>query len=261
MSRQNQAIPRSIVETAMSRAPRDRTVTPFPGTGVALDKHGSNPAIGGDIPSGHSNPVWVSTAEDKFPHRESSEHPAPDASANWPKCVRLAASHAIAAGLGAALMWQVMEKPDFARYPDEPANLPVKTPIASPSVPSPPASAPPTVTIEAQIRDTLEGWRQSWSSRDIDAYLGFYSTDFIPESGVNRAAWVENRRKKLLSRSHISVRISDIKISRLENGQIKVTLLQDYESGQHQETRRPKTFLLKLENGGWRIVQERQDSQ
>jgi ketosteroid isomerase-like protein len=257
MSRQNQAIPRSIVETAMSRSPRNKAVTPPSEAGTTSGRHGASQHTGGDISFGHSSLVVISPATDKLRRRESSENLAPVTSSNWFGRMQLAASHAVAVALGAALMWHMTEKPDYARQ----SAAPAKTTKATPNAPNPSVIAATEIPVETQIRDTLESWRQSWSNRDVDAYLGFYSANFVPSDGANRAAWSENRRKKLLSQSNIRVRIGDLKIGRLENGQAEVKLLQDYESGHYKETRRPKTFLLKQENGGWRIIQEQQDSQ
>jgi ketosteroid isomerase-like protein len=107
----------------------------------------------------------------------------------------------------------------------------------------------------------LERWRQAWSRRDVDAYLSSYSADFVPADGATRSAWAEGRRKNLLGRSRIDVQLRDIKLSPQADGQVKVSLLQDYASDHYRETSRPKTLLLIREGGGWRIAREWQEAQ
>jgi hypothetical protein len=125
---------------------------------------------------------------------------------------------------------------------------------ANPHV-APPAMTP-AVAVDSQVRDMLERWRQSWSSRAVDAYLGYYSAHFVPADGSKRSVWAEGRRKNLLSRSKISVQLHDVTVVPIDSHQIKVTLLQDYASDRYMETRRPKTFLLAREGNDWRIVRE-----
>lgn len=119
-----------------------------------------------------------------------------------------------------------------------------------------PVTQPAAVVVDTQIRDRLEQWRQSWSNRNADAYLGFYSAQFIPANGAERSVWAEGRRKNFLGKSSINVQIDDVKVAPADGNQVKVTLLQDYTSDSYKETRQPKTFLLTREGGDWQIIRE-----
>jgi hypothetical protein len=152
-------------------------------------------------------------------------------------------------------MWSIMS---------ESGRKPISTPPAAavmaattPAVlGTKPITSPIAMPMEPQVRDMLERWRQSWSSRDIDSYLGFYSANFVPANGTKRSVWAEGRRKNILSRSSISVGIHEVTVAPVNSHQVKVMLLQDYASGSYTETRRPKNFLLAQEGSDWRIIKE-----
>ncbi|MBT9567504.1 MAG: hypothetical protein IV085_04325 [Thiobacillus sp.] len=167
------------------------------------------------------------------------------------------ASHTLAAATGAALMWFVIHGSIGTPSPAPPAT-------AAPQIATAPSGAPAilpdaaakVVPQEAQVREMLERWRQAWSDRAVGTYLGFYSAQFAPADGTKRSMWEDSRRQNLLSRSTIDIQLHDITVTPLDDRQVKVTLLQDYESGSYQETRQPKTFLLTLDGNEWRIAGE-----
>lgn len=117
---------------------------------------------------------------------------------------------------------------------------------------------PGTLSIgdENRIRELLENWRQAWSDRDIEAYLGFYSPAFVPANGQPRAEWAAARRSNISGRTDIGVQVRDLHIRPLNDQRVELAFLQDYASGNYREIARPKTLLLAREEGQWRIVRE-----
>lgn len=115
---------------------------------------------------------------------------------------------------------------------------------------------PPQKSAEQVATELLEGWRTAWANRDVDAYLGYYSRDFVSSKGQERGKWAEDRRKNLSSRHQISVNIHELKAERLADDQMQVSFLQDYASGNYRETAQPKTLLFKRQADSWLIVGE-----
>lgn len=130
-------------------------------------------------------------------------------------------------------------------------------PAQTAPVAAPPAATPgQPVLDEQQIRAALERWRLDWSRRDVDAYLQHYSPSFVPAGGQTRAAWEATRRKNISSRPAIRVEVNDLRIEPLGAQQVRLTFLQNYISGTHQETAQPKTMRMVLGDSGWQIVGE-----
>lgn len=174
-----------------------------------------------------------------------------------PARLTLVSACLISAALGAGAMW--LATPGAA-----PGTSPsmVAVPVASPP-PQPDASAgwatSAITSDEIRIEAVLEKWRQAWSERNLAGYLDTYGTGFIPADGSSRADWVAARTKMLLKKSAIKVGIRDVSIERMAADRFKVSFRQDYESGKYRESGRAKTLNIEREDGGWKIVGERQD--
>lgn len=176
------------------------------------------------------------------------------------------ASSLVSACLGAAVAWNVAVASGGAS-----ASAPVaQQEWASARIPNAPMASGPTSaaldvlpaaphqTVEAQLNQMLESWRQAWSSRDVDAYLGHYSGSFAPQGGQTRPAWAEARRKNIAGRTSISIEVRSLRIERVDPDRFKVAFLQDYASGNYREVAQPKVLELVREGPTWRIVSERQ---
>ena len=120
------------------------------------------------------------------------------------------------------------------------------------------ASAPPAITEQQKIADTLEAWRTAWAARDADSYLGFYSAAFLPADGNSREQWAAMRRKKLGPGPQISLAIGQLRIVRLDDRQLIATFRQDYAAGNYRESGTAKTLQFVRDGDAWRIVSERQ---
>ena len=172
---------------------------------------------------------------------------------------------------GAAFMWLMMGGPAY-----KPGDLATASPI--PAIQGDrPVSAPAVLSFnkseaaadsvlvgasaavdnrEIQVRDLIEGWRQAWEQRDIEAYLGYYSQRFVPTNGQTYSSWTKARQQNLLGRSSIKVGIKDIRVVGVDVDRIKVNFLQDYASGKYKERAQPKTLMFERADNKWLISGE-----
>jgi hypothetical protein len=136
-----------------------------------------------------------------------------------------------------------------------PAAIP---PIAAPAqaIPLPEPTSPAIKTDEAGVQELVEQWRLAWANRDSDAYLNFYSTNFIPADGSTRSNWAIARRKNLSSRPDINVVVRELQITLIDEKQLKLVFQQDYASGNFRENDKTKTLLVVQEGNVWRITGE-----
>lgn len=167
----------------------------------------------------------------------------------------------VSAIAGASLTWLATPRIEGSRPP---ASLPAETqrqptpftdavaaaPVTARTAP-PPAAAP-----DAEALALIERWRNAWSRRDVDTYLGCYGTDFTPADGKTPSDWAAARRKNLLSRHDISVQVRALRIMPIDDRQMKVVFLQDYASGSYRESAQEKTLLLRRNGGQWQIAGE-----
>ncbi len=123
------------------------------------------------------------------------------------------------------------------------------------AVPARNAPAPTTATGGfADVVETVQAWAKAWSSRDVEAYLGFYSPDFTP-AGMNYADWAAQRRERVGGTGRISVVASNIQVQRVSAKRATVNFRQSYQSDKLKTTSQ-KTLDMELVDGKWRILRE-----
>jgi hypothetical protein len=134
------------------------------------------------------------------------------------------------------------------------------------SVPVAAVAAPATATTlavpavaapdPAPARELVDAWAKAWSARDVDRYIGFYATGFIPDKGADRSTWESGRRKRLAAQKVIQVAVRDVQVEMQGADRATVRFVQDYSADTYREMATPKKLLLVREAGGWRIVAE-----
>lgn len=171
---------------------------------------------------------------------------------------------------GAGVMWFMM---GFAKYDSQhqQAIHPVPVVVGDTLVSTAPVLSVGTVVpipvrtpskgdeSESQVRDLVEGWRQAWQRRDVEAYLRYYGPQFVPSNGQTRSDWNKARQQNLSSRSEIRLGVKEIRIEHIGENSIKFFFLQDYASGAYQERSQPKTLLIERNDKQWQIAGEFQD--
>ena len=104
--------------------------------------------------------------------------------------------------------------------------------------------------------DLVGSWADAWSEGRIEDYLSCYSADFAPGNGLSRRQWQAGRVERLSSPQHIRVSITALELEVLAADRLRAVFFQNYRSDRFEDTVR-KQLELGLENGNWRILEER----
>ena len=133
------------------------------------------------------------------------------------------------------------------------AKTPVAPPAALPPVATPAAPAPAPGT-EKEIESVVRNWAAAWSGKDMAGYLGSYGKDFDPPGSVGRKAWEDDRRSRIMGKSRISVKLSDLAVA-VNGGKAVVKFKQAYSADSLNVSSR-KTLELVKAGERWVIVRE-----
>jgi len=106
-----------------------------------------------------------------------------------------------------------------------------------------------------QIKTTVQAWASAWSQQNINAYLGYYSEQFLPADGTARTQWVQQRQQRLRVPSFIKVSLSQFEIDLLNENTARVQFFQRYQSNYYRDEVN-KMLFLQNEQGVWLIVHE-----
>ena len=118
--------------------------------------------------------------------------------------------------------------------------------------------------IQKEISAFLQRWREAWENSagkqgDMENFTSLYADDFRPHGGHSRSAWLADKAMKNRRKSWIKVKLSDVRISDLKEGnEAQVRFLQAYSSSNFSE-KNSKTLILRKEESGWKIVSVKLD--
>jgi tetratricopeptide (TPR) repeat protein len=152
-------------------------------------------------------------------------------------------------------------KPPVAAPPAAatPAAPPAATPAPPPVAAKPPVAAPaaPAASAageEGDIRAAVNAWAEAWSRKDVKSYLGAYGKEFDPPGSASRSKWEEDRRVRIVGKSRISVKLSNIAITTNGN-KATAKFRQDYNADALSIS---SSKVLELQKSGdrWMIVRE-----
>lgn len=146
-----------------------------------------------------------------------------------------------------------------------PAPAPAPAPAAAAAAPAPapaPAAAPAAAATAAadnkaaakDVEAAVQAWANAWASKDMGAYLASYGKDFDPPGKMTRKAWEEERRDRIVGKSKISVKISDLTVS--VNGNKAVARFRQAYSADTLNVSSRKTLDLVKSGDRWTIVRE-----
>ncbi|TFZ00382.1 tetratricopeptide repeat protein [Ramlibacter henchirensis] len=136
-----------------------------------------------------------------------------------------------------------------------PAPAPTTVAKAPAAAPSPSPAAPAAAgTASKEVEAAVNAWARAWSTKDMAAYLGSYGKEFDPPGSQSRKAWEEERRDRIVGKSRISVRVSDIAVN-VEGDKATARFRQAYSADALNVTGR-KTLELQKVEGRWLIVRE-----
>ena len=116
-------------------------------------------------------------------------------------------------------------------------------------------TAAPADPAFAEAQAALDAWAAAWSSRDVDAYLAAYTPDYAGRGKASdRAAWMAQRRSRILARQKISVELSNLRYVRRDD-KVIVMLNQSYR-GDGLVERSRKRMVMVRGGQGWLIQDE-----
>ena len=134
-------------------------------------------------------------------------------------------------------------------------SVKVATTVKQPSAGTIVAAQPET------FRHAIESWRRDWESRDADAYLSHYHTDFRTDKH-NLKSWSAYKRRINGHKSYIKVQVSDLKLlrgpERIAQGEaVLVGFRQKYQSSNYAANSRKQLYMVRNQKGGaWKILFE-----
>ena len=137
------------------------------------------------------------------------------------------------------------------------AVAPPVTPAAVPAAPAAPATPTPaaqTSTAEKEIESAVRAWASAWAAKDMTAYLAAYGKNFDPLGNQPRKAWEEQRRNRIVEKSSISVKLSNLSVS-VKGSKATAKFKQDYDADTLSLSSRKTLEMVKV-GERWLIVRE-----
>lgn len=137
-------------------------------------------------------------------------------------------------------------------------------PAASAAKPMAPAATPAAVAKPAlpdasseevkQVEKAVQAWATAWSVKDMAAYLGAYGKEFTPPGKRSRAAWEDDRRKRIVGKTNISVKLDNFSAT-VDGSKAVAKFKQHYRAGALVVSSR-KTLELVKTGDRWLIAKE-----
>ena len=103
---------------------------------------------------------------------------------------------------------------------------------------------------------SINQWVNSWSSKDIEAYIASYASEFKPSRGLSRNAWEKGRRKRLANPAFIKITLTNVVVDFRGKDLAKITFRQKYQSDTYSDEVN-KEITVKMINDKWLITRER----
>jgi len=143
-----------------------------------------------------------------------------------------------------------------------PASSATPAPAATPPAPEAavPAAAPPPAkpaAVDTAVQDVTQAvqrWAAAWAAKDMKAYLASYGKEFDPPGRQTRAAWEKEREARIVGKSSISVKLSDLDVT-VQGHKATARFHQAYSADTLNVSSR-KTLDLVQHQGRWLIVRE-----
>ncbi len=100
----------------------------------------------------------------------------------------------------------------------------------------------------------MRAWADAWASKDMAAYLASYGTNFDTPGSQPRKAWEEARRARIVGKSRISVKLSNLSVA-VQGSKATAQFKQDYSADSLNVSSRKKLDLARV-GDRWVIVKE-----
>ena len=117
---------------------------------------------------------------------------------------------------------------------------------SAPTLPAPRAPLP-----TERVRSALQAWAEAWRERNVERYLSFYDEDF-----PNRDAFARQKQRVMGRAEFIEVKINQLRLTPLGNGQTEARFLQTYRSNSFENQALKRQLWQEGPNGRLQIVEE-----
>lgn len=135
-----------------------------------------------------------------------------------------------------------------------PAAKPPSAVLPAPATVATPEGPTARSGVEKDIEAAVRNWASAWAAKDMQGYLGSYGKEFDPPGSVGRKAWEEDRRSRIMGKSSISVKLSDLTVS--VNGSKATAKFKQAYSADSLNVSSRKTLDLVKSGERWVIVRE-----
>ncbi|WP_298928860.1 tetratricopeptide repeat protein [uncultured Ramlibacter sp.] len=148
----------------------------------------------------------------------------------------------------------VVAKAPAAAGPVTPAPAPAAAAPVPAAAPAAAAPAAPASAASREVEAAVQAWATAWAAKDMGGYLGAYGKEFDPPGGQARKAWEDERRSRIVGKSRISVKLSDVAVS--VNGSKATAKFKQAYSADTLNVSSRKTLELVKAGDRWLIVRE-----
>lgn len=114
--------------------------------------------------------------------------------------------------------------------------------------------ASPKSTIQLAVK-AVNRWSWTWTSQNVNAYLGSYVPGYKPNKKTTNAEWRSIRTKRLTKPSFIKVKLTKMKSKQINKTTVEVTFLQHYQANTYKD-KTNKRLIMKKVNNRWLISRE-----
>ena len=147
----------------------------------------------------------------------------------------------------------------------KPAPVQPPTPVVAAAPAGKPAPAPATPPVapvatnananaEKEVEAAVSAWANAWAGKDMTGYLASYGANFDPPGKQARKAWEDERRARIVGKSRISVKLSNVAVT-VQGNKATARFKQDYNADSLNISSRKALELAKV-NDRWVIVKE-----
>jgi len=134
-----------------------------------------------------------------------------------------------------------------------PVTPPRSAEVAAPVASTKPAAAAAAGT-EKEVEAAVRAWADAWAGKNMNAYLSSYGQNFDPPGKQTRKGWEEDRRARIVSKSRIQVKLSNLAIA-VQGSKATARFKQDYSADTLNVSSR-KTLDMARIGDHWVIVRE-----
>ena len=128
------------------------------------------------------------------------------------------------------------------------------TPTPPTAAATPAATAPAASALDKDVEAAVRAWAAAWSAKDVPGYLAAYGKEFDPPGKQSRKEWEEERRKRIVGKTRISVKLSGVTVA-INGGKAVAKFRQEYDADALSVSSRKVLDMAKV-GDRWVIVKE-----